>query len=131
MGAAIAASSVPMDDQPRPVTRSMRALLYVLTALTFFAGTQLFVYLVLGGGSLLAVVRFAGDLDFGRPGAALFVAFAISVLAAGAWSALLCLREGRYRRVLPEGGIPVELAAAQSEPAADVAANGTRAPAHR
>jgi hypothetical protein len=315
MGAAIAASSVPMDDQPRPVTRSMRALLYVLTALTFFAGTQLFVlsehtdaffswsidppmtaawigagfwsaaivsfwaarqrlwvrarlpvptilivatlllvatldhidafhgllgaawievyavfapiavaivamqlvtpgrdpgrservpaslrvvfavhavvfvgvglllfaspgagrsiwpwdltdltaeavgtwlagigviagyiavrddredlpgnalaYLVLGGGSLLAVVRFAGDLDFGRPGAAVFVAFAISVLAAGAWSALLCLREGRYRRVLPEGGIPVELAAAQSEPAADVAANGTRAPAHR
>ena len=30
-------------------------------------------YLVLGGGSLLAVVRFAGDLDFGRPGASLFV----------------------------------------------------------
>ena len=31
------------SDRVRPVSRGMHVLLYVLTALTFFAGTQLFV----------------------------------------------------------------------------------------
>ena len=31
------------SDRVRPVSRGMHGLLYVLTALTFFAGTQLFV----------------------------------------------------------------------------------------
>jgi hypothetical protein len=67
-------------------------------------------YLVLGAGSLVALARFPGDVEFAEASTVLFVLHAASVLAAGAWSAVLCLREGRYQRVLPPGGIPVAVA---------------------
>jgi hypothetical protein len=35
----------------------------------------------------------------------------VGALAAGAWSALLCLREGRFLPARAEGGVPVELGA--------------------
>jgi hypothetical protein len=78
-------------------------------------------YLVLGAGSLAALARFPGDVDSGVS-AVVFAAYAASVLLVGAWSALLSLREGRYARVLPPGGVPVELA--------DPAPRGAPAPAN-
>jgi hypothetical protein len=66
-------------------------------------------YIVLGGGSAIALARFGGDLDWGAPEAWLFAAFMASALMAGIYAALLCLREGRYSRVLQEGGVPVVL----------------------
>jgi hypothetical protein len=65
--------------------------------------------LVLGACSLLALARFGGDVELGDAGAPVFLAIVVSTLAAGAWSALLCLREGRFLPSRAEGGLPVEL----------------------
>jgi hypothetical protein len=65
--------------------------------------------LVFAGCSLIALARFGGDVEFGDAGAPVFLAIVVGALAAGAWSALLCLREGRFLPARAEGGLPVEL----------------------
>ncbi len=66
-------------------------------------------YLVLAGVSFLGLARFGDEVDFGSLSGIAFVALLASVLAAGIYGALICLREGRYAPSRPPGGVPVEL----------------------
>jgi hypothetical protein len=107
----------------RPVNRGMRLLLYVLTALTFIAGTQLFV---------LSEHTDGGDVDFAEPSAAVLVAYLLAVLVTGGYGALLSLREGRCAPTGVRGGIPVEVRTAAGAPRFEIvpiAGDGAKMPA--
>ena len=67
-------------------------------------------YVALGALLLLGALRFSGG--FTGPGpTAVYLVLAASALAVGLTGAHLCWREGRYRSVLPTGGVPIQLPA--------------------
>ena len=65
-------------------------------------------YVVLGALLLVGALRFGGDFDDAAP-TAVYLAVAGSALAVGLAGTRLCWGEGRYRSVLPAGGVPVQL----------------------
>ena len=70
--------------------------------------------------SCWAALRFSGD--FSDPGpTAVYLVLAASALAVGLTGARLCWREGRYRSVLPTGGVPIQLPSINGAQAADPA----------
>jgi hypothetical protein len=65
--------------------------------------------IVFGGGVLFALARFAGDVDSSHAGAYALILYASTTLVAGAATASIAWREGRYAPTGVRGGIPVEL----------------------
>jgi hypothetical protein len=65
--------------------------------------------LVLAGGVLFGLARFAGDVDFASAGAFVLLAYLLSTLVTGAYATRLALREGRFAPTQGARGIPVEL----------------------
>jgi hypothetical protein len=65
--------------------------------------------LVLAGGVLFGLARFAGDVDFASGEAFVLLAYLLSTLITGAYATRLALREGRFTPTQGARGIPVEL----------------------
>lgn len=85
--------------------------------------------IVLGGGVLLSLARFAGELDFDALGAFLLVAYFAAILASGACGSRLAWREGRFAPTDGLGGIPVELRPAEPSPSPSHALDLSTTPA--
>lgn len=66
---------------------------------------------VLGGGVLLNLARFLGDVDADSPSTWILSAGFLATLLIGAWSAWHSWREGRYAPTEGLGGLPVEVRA--------------------